>query len=218
MTVSAPGFAIKPAGREGSSWNPLIMQVQYARATSYKSITFLGVTSILTVTLANGNIATASLPFSGITKRSPMARKRPGELWRRGEESNPHPFGASVFETGGRPFRPAPPHPCDTTLEHRVRVELTIAGLQPAAWPIGFGCELLAGDRGIEPRNTGFGVRRSPNRACPQTAEAFALRAKSCWFESNDKRAGTIGFGLLTILQRRLASSPEASYQSLRRQ
>jgi hypothetical protein len=32
----------------------------------------------------------------------------------------------------------------------------------------------------------------------------------------NDKRAGTVGF-VLTILQRRLASSPEAIYQSLRR-
>ena len=32
----------------------------------------------------------------------------------------------------------------------------------------------------------------------------------------NDKRAGTVGFAL-TILQRRLASSPEAIYQSLRR-
>ncbi|MBW1956075.1 MAG: DUF3883 domain-containing protein [Deltaproteobacteria bacterium] len=33
---------------------------------------------------------------------------------------------------------------------------------------------------------------------------------------TNDKRAGTVGFAL-TILQRRLASSPEAIYQSLRR-
>ena len=33
---------------------------------------------------------------------------------------------------------------------------------------------------------------------------------------ANDKRAGTVGFAL-TILQRRLASSPEAIYQSLRR-
>ena len=33
---------------------------------------------------------------------------------------------------------------------------------------------------------------------------------------NNDKRAGTVGFAL-TILQRRLASSPEAIYQSLRR-
>src|SRR5690606_3426342 len=32
----------------------------------------------------------------------------------------------------------------------------------------------------------------------------------------NDKRAGTVGFAL-TILQRRLASSPEAIFQSLRR-
>src|SRR5439155_5412351 len=32
----------------------------------------------------------------------------------------------------------------------------------------------------------------------------------------NDKRTGTVGFAL-TILQRRLASSPEAIYQSLRR-
>lgn len=32
----------------------------------------------------------------------------------------------------------------------------------------------------------------------------------------NDKRAGTVGFAL-TILQRRLASSPEAIYQSFRR-
>ncbi len=32
----------------------------------------------------------------------------------------------------------------------------------------------------------------------------------------NEKRAGTVGFAL-TILQRRLASSPEAIYQSLRR-
>jgi len=34
--------------------------------------------------------------------------------------------------------------------------------------------------------------------------------------QRNDKRAGTVGFAL-TILQRRLASSPEAIYQSLRR-
>ena len=34
--------------------------------------------------------------------------------------------------------------------------------------------------------------------------------------QENDKRAGTVGFAL-TILQRRLASSPEAIYQSLRR-
>ena len=33
---------------------------------------------------------------------------------------------------------------------------------------------------------------------------------------ANDKRAGTVGFAL-TILQRRLASSPEAIHQSLRR-
>ena len=33
---------------------------------------------------------------------------------------------------------------------------------------------------------------------------------------ANDKRAGTVGFAL-TILQRRLASSPEAIYQSLHR-
>src|SRR5258708_18061300 len=33
---------------------------------------------------------------------------------------------------------------------------------------------------------------------------------------ANDKRAGTVGFAL-TILQRRLASSPEAIYHSLRR-
>jgi hypothetical protein len=33
---------------------------------------------------------------------------------------------------------------------------------------------------------------------------------------ANDKSAGTVGFAL-TILQRRLASSPEAIYQSLRR-
>ncbi|MFN8519424.1 MAG: hypothetical protein U0667_08570 [Chloroflexota bacterium] len=32
----------------------------------------------------------------------------------------------------------------------------------------------------------------------------------------NDRRSGTVGFAL-TILQRRLASSPEAIYQSLRR-
>ena len=32
----------------------------------------------------------------------------------------------------------------------------------------------------------------------------------------NDKRANTVGFAL-TMLQRRLASSPEAIYQSLRR-
>ena len=30
--------------------------------------------------------------------------------WRRAEESNPHPFGALVFRTSGRPFRPRPPH------------------------------------------------------------------------------------------------------------
>jgi hypothetical protein len=30
-----------------------------------------------------------------------------------------------------------------------------------------FGIRNLAGDRRIERRNIGFGVRRSPNRACP---------------------------------------------------
>ena len=30
--------------------------------------------------------------------------------WRRAEESNPHPFGALVFRTSGRPFRPRSPH------------------------------------------------------------------------------------------------------------
>ncbi len=56
-------------------------------------------------------------------------------------------------------------------------------------------------------------------------AEAFLYKAVTNYVREefnraealeNDKRAGTVGFAL-TILQRRLASSPEAIYQSLRR-
>jgi superfamily II DNA or RNA helicase len=59
----------------------------------------------------------------------------------------------------------------------------------------------------------------------PLAAEAHLYRAVSDYVReefnraealANDKRAGTVGFAL-TILQRRLASSPEAIYQSLRR-
>ncbi len=34
---------------------------------------------------------------------------RPHLKWRRAEELNPHPFGAPVFRTGGRPSRPRSP-------------------------------------------------------------------------------------------------------------
>ena len=51
-------------------------------------------------------------------------------------------------------------------------------------------------------------TRRSPNMSARSSIAPRRLE--------NDKRAGTVGFAL-TILQRRLASSPEAIYQSLRR-
>lgn len=69
------------------------------------------------------------------------------------------PLGAAVFGTAGLPIA----HPF--RVERRVRIELTTAGLRPAAWPIGF--RRLAGDPGFEPGTSGFGVRRSPDRACP---------------------------------------------------
>ena len=50
--------------------------------------------------------------------------------------------------------------------------------------------------------------KKSPTTCAEEFNRAEALQ--------NDKRAGTVGFAL-TILQRRLASSPEAIYQSLRR-
>ena len=55
---------------------------------------------------------------------------------------------------------------------------------------------------------SGSGVRGSPvtDYVRQEFNRAEALQ--------NDKRAGTVGFAL-TILQRRLASSPEAIYQSL---
>src|SRR4029077_11387954 len=60
---------------------------------------------------------------------------------------------------------------------------------------------------------TGFPMlRRNFTQKSPATCEEFN-RAEAL---ANDKRAGTVGFAL-TILQRRLASSPEAIYQSLRR-
>ena len=56
-------------------------------------------------------------------------------------------------------------------------------------------------------------AKRSSTRQSPSTcARSSTVPRRS----QNDKRAGTVGFAL-TILQRRLASSPEAIYQSLRR-
>ena len=58
---------------------------------------------------------------------------------------------------------------------------------------------------------------RTPRRALYKAVTEYVReefnRAEAL---ENDKRAGTVGFAL-TILQRRLASSPEAIYQSLRR-
>ena len=54
---------------------------------------------------------------------------------------------------------------------------------------------------------------RSSTRRSPTTCARSSTAPRRC---ENDKRAGTVGFAL-TILQRRLASSPEAIYQSLRR-
>ncbi len=58
---------------------------------------------------------------------------------------------------------------------------------------------------------------RIPKRPCMKSVTDYVRqefnRAEAL---QNDKRAGTVGFAL-TILQRRLASSPEAIYQSLRR-
>ena len=53
---------------------------------------------------------------------------------------------------------------------------------------------------------------RSTRRSPTTSARSSTAPRRS----QNDKRAGTVGFAL-TILQRRLASSPEAIYQSLRR-
>lgn len=62
-----------------------------------------------------------------------------------------------------------------------------------------------------------------PYRLSPPEAELYAAVTEYVRNEfnrvealQNDKRAGTVGFAL-TVLQRRLASSPEAIYQSLRR-
>ena len=63
-----------------------------------------------------------------------------------------------------------------------------------------------------------------PVQTCPMPRRGSTKRSPTmCAMSSiartslqNDKRAGTVGFAL-TILQRRLASSPEAIYQSLRR-
>ena len=54
---------------------------------------------------------------------------------------------------------------------------------------------------------------RSSTRRSPTTCARSSTAPRR---SQNDKRAGTVGFAL-TILQRRLASSPEAIYQSLRR-
>jgi SNF2 family DNA or RNA helicase len=58
----------------------------------------------------------------------------------------------------------------------------------------------------------------SPDEAALYAAVTEYVREEFNRVEAleNDKRAGTVGFAL-TILQRRLASSPEAIYQSLRR-
>ena len=75
-------------------------------------------------------------------------------------------------------------------------------------------------------------ARRSSRSASPTPCPTSSRRAEAHLYKAvtdyvreefnraealqNDKRAGTVGFAL-TILQRRLASSPEAIYQSLRR-
>ena len=101
------------------------------------------------------------------------------ENWRKAEESNPHPFGATVFRTVGRPFRPCFPHVKELVpgerfelitnpglsrmplplgypgkLEDIMGVEPIRAGLQPAALPIGVMSKILEGTitaRGVSP-------------------------------------------------------------------
>ena len=70
----------------------------------------------------------------------------------------------------------------------------------------GSGPSLTVGSLGEWLQQLVAAKRRHPPRMSRRRAEAL----------ENDKRAGTVGFAL-TILQRRLASSPEAIYQSLRR-
>jgi superfamily II DNA or RNA helicase len=61
-----------------------------------------------------------------------------------------------------------------------------------------------------------FKLSESESRLYKEVTEYVRQEFNRAEALQNDKRAGTVGFAL-TILQRRLASSPEAIYQSLRR-
>src|SRR5437899_11955129 len=101
------------------------------------------------------NLLITQFKYTSIPSSKSSSKSK--KVWRRGEESNPHPFGASVFETGGRPFRPAPPQ---------------------------LGAN-LAGDQGFEPCRNGFGVRRSSSRVMspvvPDLGSQAAIPIRLVW-------------------------------------
>ena len=89
--------------------------------------------------------------------------------WPRAEESNPHPEGAPVLETGGGPSaRARGGAPGENRTHHELLCRQPLHQLAS-------GANLLAGDQGFEPCRNGFGVRRSSSRVMPPVVRAAGL-------------------------------------------
>src|ERR1039458_5687662 len=109
--------------------------------------------------------------LAGLRLSGPVGIRIPvlSKLWPRVEESNPHPEGAPVLETGGGPSagtRGGAPG------ENRTHHELLCR--QPLR-QLASGATWLAGDQGFEPCRNGFGVRRSSCRVMPPVVCAAGL-------------------------------------------
>lgn len=126
--------------------------------------------------------------------------------WRRATESNRHPEGALVLKTSGGPSartlqkwrkgRVSNPHvPKDRpasngpplgrnsaylSVDRRPRLELGKTWVAATRF-VHFSIRRLAGDPRFELGNGGFGVRRSPHRACPPWC---------AWLDSNQQSTG----------------------------
>src|ERR1019366_1496056 len=111
MTVSVPRFAIKLAGRECSRWNLLITQFKYTGTLPSKSSSksknlkqsWRKAAELNDSACADPGTRTATLAALRLPGRSGSTSPCSPNRWPRAEESNPHPEGAPVLETGGVP-------------------------------------------------------------------------------------------------------------------
>jgi hypothetical protein len=117
----------------------------------------------------NSRVERPPLRGSGFPGRSGSTSPCSPNGWPRAEESNPHPEGAPVLETGGGPSaRTRGGAPGENRTHHELLCRQSLRQLAS-------GANMLAGDQGFEPCRNGFGVRRSSSRVMPPVVRAAGL-------------------------------------------